>query len=259
MLAIYKKELRSYFTNALGYVYVGVFLAMSAAICCYTTLQANSYKTANYFMFMLYAFIIVLPLLTMRLFSEEKKMKTEQLLLTAPVTITGMVLGKYLAAFTLFLGTVVASCINFFPLYVLGFDQRAANETQSSYKFIGVNTAQILGSLVGIILVGAVFIAIGMFVSSLTENQLSAAVITIASLASMLVINVLTTTGSEEEGTRLIGNYFVRAALDWFSVFSRFGDFGYGILDFASLLYYVSFAVIFIYLTIRVFEKRRWS
>jgi ABC-2 type transport system permease protein len=186
-------------------------------------------------------------------------MRTEQLLLTAPVTITGMVLGKYLAAFTLFLGTVIASCINFFPLYVLGFDQRAANETTASYKFIGVNTAQILGSLLGIILVGAVFIAIGMFISSLTENQLSAAVITIACLASMLVINFITQAGSEEEGTRLIGNYFVRAALDWFSVFSRFGDFGYGILDFASLLYYVSFAIIFIYLTIRVFEKRRWS
>ena len=77
MFAIYKKELRYYFTNAIGYVYMGVFLALSAAICCYTTLQQNSYATGTYFTFMIYALIILIPLLTMRLFSEEKKMKTD--------------------------------------------------------------------------------------------------------------------------------------------------------------------------------------
>ncbi len=257
MFAIYKKELRAYFTNALGYVYTGIFLALSAALCCYTTLKANSYSTSTYFTFMIYAFIILLPLLTMRLFSEEKKMRTEQLLLTAPVSITSMVLGKFFAAFTLFVGSVLVSCINFFPLYVLGYDQRAANE--SSIKFIGVSTPQILGSLVGIILVGAVFIAIGMFVSSLTENQLSAAVVTIAVLVSMLVINVLTGAGEDSDGTRLIGEYGIRLVLDWLSVFSRFSGFGHGILHIADLLYYVSFATIFVYLTVRVYEKRRWS
>lgn len=257
MLAIYKKELRAYFTNAIGYVYTGVFLAMSAALCCYTTLQSNSYRTSSYFSFMIYAFIVVIPLLTMRLFSEEKKMRTEQLLLTAPVSITGMVLGKYFAAFTLFLGSVLVSCINFFPLYILGSEQNAANP--DSIKFIGVNTPQILGSLLGIILIGAVFIAIGMFVSSLTENQLSAAVITIAALISMLILNMIADAGSEEDGTRLVGSYIVRTILDWISVFSRFARFGSGIFDFAALLYYISFAIIFIYLTIRVYEKRRWS
>lgn len=257
MLAIYKKELRSYFTNAIGYVYVGIFLAMSAALCCYTTLKSNSYSTTTYFTYMIYAFIILIPLLTMRLFSEEKKMRTEQLLLTAPVSITSMVIGKYLAAFTLFVGTVLVSCINFFPLYVLGYDQNNANP--DSIKFIGVNTAQIVGSLLGIILIGAVFIAIGMFVSSLTENQLSAAVITIAALVSMLVLNLIADAGSDDEGTRLIGTYAVRVVLDWISVFSRFAAFGYGMLDFAALLYYVSFAIVFIYLTVRVYEKRRWS
>ncbi len=257
MLAIYKKELRAYFTSALGYVYAGIFLALSAALCCYTTLKANSYSTKTYFTFMVYAFIVLIPLLTMRLFSEEKKMRTEQLLLTAPVSITSMVLGKFFAAFTLFLGTVLASCINFFPLYMLGYDQRAANET--SIKFIGVNTAQIVGSLVGIILIGAAFIAVGMFVSSLTENQLSAAVITIAVLVSMLVINLITSAGEDADGTRLISEYFVRSVLDWFSVFSRFSGFGAGVLQIADLLYYVSFAFIFVYLTVRVYERRRWS
>lgn len=257
MFAIYKKELRSYFTNAIGYVYVGVFLAVSAGLCCYTTLQQNSYSTSLYFNFLIYSFIILIPLLTMRLFSEEKKMKTEQLLLTAPITITGMVLGKYLASLTLFVGTVIASCINFFPLYVLGAAQNTADP--NSIKFIGVNTPQIIGSLIGVILIGAAMIAVGMLVSSLTENQLSAAVITIASIAAMLVVNLLVTMGDDADGTRVISSYILRSIFSWFSIFSRFSNFGYGMFDFAALLYYVSFAFVFVYLTIRVYEKRRWS
>ena len=100
MFAIFKKELRSYFLNAIGYVYVGVFLAVSALLCCYTTLGMKSYDTAEYFTYIIFSFIVLIPLLTMKLFSEEKKLRTEQLLLTAPVTITGMVLAKFLAALT---------------------------------------------------------------------------------------------------------------------------------------------------------------
>ena len=95
MLAIYKKEMRSYFINAVGYVYVGVFLAMAALLCCYTTLQSNSYSTSAYFQYIIFALIVLIPLLTMRMFAEERKMRTEQLLLTSPVTIIGMVMGKF--------------------------------------------------------------------------------------------------------------------------------------------------------------------
>ena len=100
MTAIYKKELSSYFTNPLGYVFVSVYLIASALIFSYTTFKAKSYDTSRYFSFMIMEFIILIPLLTMRLFSDERKMKTEQMILTAPVTITGMVFGKFLAAFT---------------------------------------------------------------------------------------------------------------------------------------------------------------
>ncbi|MBQ9778883.1 MAG: ABC-2 transporter permease [Clostridia bacterium] len=116
MFAIFKKELRGYFINPVGYVYTGIFLAASALICCMTTLQKASYETASYFQYMIFTFIILIPLLTMRSFSEERKMRTEQLLLTAPVSITGMVLGKYFAALVLLASTIIFSCINFFPL-----------------------------------------------------------------------------------------------------------------------------------------------
>ena len=90
MFAIYKKELRSYFLNAIGYVYVGVFLAVSALLCCFTTLSAKTYDTTDYFTYIIFSFIVLIPLLTMKLFSEEKKLRTEQLLLTAPVSLWGM-------------------------------------------------------------------------------------------------------------------------------------------------------------------------
>ena len=86
MFAIFKKEMRSYFINPIGYVFVGIFLALSALLCCYTTIQSNSYNTSTYFTIMIFALVILIPLLTMRSFAEERKLKTEQLLMTAPIS-----------------------------------------------------------------------------------------------------------------------------------------------------------------------------
>ena len=259
MFAIYKKEMRSYFTNPIGYVYLGIFLALSALICCYTTLQSQSYNTSTYFTYMIFAFIILIPLLTMRSFAEEKKMKTEQMLLTAPVSIFGMVLGKYFAALTIFVGSLMLSCINFIPLYAIAREETAAAIAGNANPNIGPNTAVIIGSLVGIILLGAAFIAIGIFISSLTENQLSSAICTIGVVVFMIIVGLVNGIGSEAEGNRLINSYAVRFVLDWISVLSRFSSFGYGMLDFSALVYYLSLSGIFIFLTIRVYEKRRWG
>ncbi len=257
MLAIYKKEMRSYFINPVGYVFVGVFLTLAAALCCYTTLQSKSYSTSSYFYFLLLSMVIIIPLLTMRSFSEERKMRTEQMLLTAPVSIIQMVLGKFLAAFTIFGGCMIASLINFVPLYIIGAEEK--NLTDYSMTHIGPVTAEIVGSVLGILLVGAAFIAIGLFISSLTESQLSAAVLTIAVLVVMVVLNLLNSIGSDSEGTRVVNNYVIRYMLDWVSVISRYTAFQYGILNWSALLYYLSLTFIFIYLTVRVYERRRWA
>lgn len=257
MFAIFKKEMRSYFINPIGFVFVGIFLAMSALLCCYTTIQSNSYSTSTYFTIMIFALVILVPLLTMRSFAEEKKLKTEQLLLTAPVSITSMVLGKYLASFVMFLGCVAVSCINFIPLYVVGHIEREGDPYAITH--IGPVTSEIIGSLIAVILIGAAFIAIGVFISSLTENQLSAAVITISVILFMVIMGFVNDIGSDAEGNRLVSNYVVRFVIDWISVFSRFGYFTYGIFDISALIYYISIAGIFIFLTVRIYEKRRWS
>ena len=247
MFAIYKKELRSYFMNAIGYVYVGVFLSAAALLCCYSTLMSNSYSTAGYFTTLIFSFIILIPLLTMKLFSEEKKLRTEQLLLTSPVSITGMIMGKYFAALTMFLGTLAVSCINFFPLFVY---KRMESEDASSVIPYGPVVAEIAGCLIGVALIGAAFIAIGLFISTLTENQLAAAVITVAVIVVMLILNV---------ANAYIDVYAVRFVIDWVCIISRFSNFTAGILDFSAMVYYLSIAAVFLLLANRVYEKRRWG
>lgn len=247
MFAIFKKELRGYFINPIGYIYLGVFLVAAALICAFTTIQVGSYNTSSYFQYLIFVFVVLIPLLTMRLFSEERKTRTEQLLLTSPVSLTGMVLGKYFAAAVLFLIGVLISCINFFPLVSYAITESAAATADTHIGPIG---GQVIGCLVGIILVGAAFIAIGMFVSALTESQLAAAVISIAALFGSVLVGVISAS-IDSEGVRMV--------LNWISLLSRFDAFAMGMFDFSAILYYVSIAGIFIFLTVRVYDKRRWG
>ncbi len=248
MFAIFKKELRSYFINAIGYVYVAAFLAASAIICGLTTWHAMSYSTASYFSLLIFAFAILIPLLTMKLFAEEKKLRTEQLLLTAPVSVWQMILGKFFAAFTLFVGTVLVSCVNFVPLFAYASKERL-NEPYATYH-IGPAGAEVFTCVLGIIMIGAAFISIGLFVSSLTENQLAAAVVTVCIIFTMLILSV---------ANSYISVYPTRAIIDWICVLSRFSNFTTGILDFSAILYYLSISGIFLLLTTRVYDKRRWG
>ena len=246
MLAIYKKELRSYFLNAIGYVYLGIFLAVSALLACYTTLGAGTYDTANYFSYISLIFIILIPLLTMRLFAEEKKLRTEQLLLTSPVSIAGMVIGKFLAAFTLFAIGILLSLINFIPLCIYA-ELDGVNE---AYTSVGPVASIILSNTLGLLLLGAAFIAVGLFISSLTENQLAAAIITVAIIAAMLLLNMV---------NGYIENYAIRFIISWVCFLSRYAPFQQGLFDPSALLYFVSIAGTFLFLTGRVYDKRRWG
>ena len=242
MLAIFKREMRGYFTTATGYIFLAVSLALLGAILGATTLMQGTASTGTYFIFMLVVLVVILPILTMKTFSEEKRTKTEQLLLTAPVSITKMVFGKFLAAFTMFMIVVVASMLNYIPLYAYTYKD-ALNTTMPP------NFVMILGSTFAIVLVGMCFIAIGMFISSLTENQFAAIVITFGVLAALLFISVFNS---------YIPSAAIRGIFDWFSVYNRFYNFTYGLFDFGALIYYLSVAGVFVFLTIRVFEARRY-
>ena len=174
MFAIYKREMRSYFTTPIGYIFCAVFLAAAAGLFCYTTLYSMSSDVTSYYSMLLISFVVLLPLLTMKLFADEKRQKTEQLLLTSPVSIWGVVLGKYLAACTIFAGVTGVSSL--FCLIL--------------YAYARVKTAVLFGNILAVLLVGFAFLAVGVFVSSLTESQLAAAIITIGALLGFMLISI---------------------------------------------------------------------
>ena len=227
--------MRSYFTGTIGYVFLVLFLAVAGLAFCYTTLFSMSAEVGSFYIIMMIFSAIALPLLTMKSFSEERKSKIEQLLLTAPVSLGSMVLGKFLAAYTMFAGATIFSSLYFLILY--------------RYAFIQVGV--LLGNIVALLLVGFVFIAIGLFVSALTENQLAAAVGTIAIIMAFLLIGLI--------NTFIPASYWLRYVFDSVSIFTRFQTFANGYFDLSTVIYYVSMGGIFLYLTYRVYDRRRFG
>ena len=155
MKAIYKREMRSYFTGVIGYVFLFIFLAVGGAVFCLTTLYSMSSDVSTFFTIMLIFSGVMLPLLTMKSFSEERKSKTEQLLLTAPVSIPGMVIGKFLASYVMFAGALIINSLYFLVLI----------------PYAQLQGALLIGNILALLLVGMVFISIGLFVSSLTVGN----------------------------------------------------------------------------------------
>ena len=227
--------MRSYFTGTIGYVFLVLFLAVAGLAFCYTTLFSMSAEVGSFYIIMMIFSAIALPLLTMKSFSEERKSKIEQLLLTAPVSLGSMVLGKFLAAYTMFAGATIFSSLYFLILY--------------RYAFIQVGI--LLGNIVALLLVGFVFIAIGLFVSALTENQLAAAVGTIGIIMAFLLVGLI--------NTFLPASYWLRYVFDSISIFTRFQTFANGYFDLSTVIYYISMGGIFLYLTYRVYDRRRFG
>ena len=234
MLAIYKKEMRTYFTTPLGYVFIAVFLAVSGFVFAFSTFQTQTSDVSGYFQLMIFGYIVIIPLLTMRSFAEERRTRTEQLLMTSPVTIPAMVFAKFLAAFTMFAGTVLLSCVYYLPLFGYGEP----------------NVGRAVGCLIAMLLLGMCFIAVGIFVSTLTESSVTASIGTMTILLVFVVAAIF---------NNLIDSYVIRSVLSWISVYSRYVNFTYGIFDIAAAVYYVSITAVFLFLAVRVYERRRYA
>ena len=230
MLAVLRREMSNYFTSPIGYIFLAVFYFFSGMFFS-SVLAYNSTDITNVFSGLFTVLIFIIPLLTMRSMSEEKKQKTDQLLLTSPANLGGLVFGKFLAAFLMY---CIALAITVVYSIIL-----AAFETPEWSVVIGN-------------IFGAALIAIGVFISSLSENQLIAA---IGSFAVMMFIMMLDNVAS------LIPTSlsFLATLLTKISFMTRYSDFVSGILNFANVLFFLSVAVVFNFLTVRVLEKKRWS
>ena len=227
MGAIYRREIGAFFTSSIAYVFLAVFYLAAGYFFFGSSLAMSTTDMSNLFTSLFFIVTILIPVLTMRLFSEEKKQKTEQGLLTAPVSIGGIVMGKYLAALTLY---TIGLAIIFVYALILSFFGAVAW---------------------GIVMFGLVCIALGIFISSLTENQVVAAVVGMIVLLALALIDVVARYAESVP--------VVPTVLNALSFYTRYYDFTAGLFDPASVLFYVSTAVIFNFFTVRVFEKRRWS
>ena len=296
MLAIYKKELRSYFTSMIGWVFIAFMLVLVGLYFMVYNLL-NGYTNFSYVfqgVQMFFVFLLV-PVLTMRIVAEENRQKTDQLLYTAPVSISKIIMGKYLALITLFGLAMLVVCL--YPLILSGLVKGVATGTES------VDFAIAYGSALGFFLLGSAYIAIGLFISSLTESQVIAAVASgvimiftylMSSLASLLpsghtfsfwflaVLAAALAFGLHmwiHNGwmAALIGliaeialtvtfilnteafDGILRKSLEAVSIIERYDNFTLGIFDVSALVYYLSVCFLFVFITIQRIRKKRWS
>lgn len=232
MKAIFNRELRAYFTSMLGYVFLTIFLLLTGAMFYIINIFRATATMTGFFVNINVWSVFLLPMLTMRMFSEDRKLKTDQLLLTAPISIREMVLGKYFAATAvLLIGTAV---MVLYPIIISFFGALPFAETVSCY--------------VGFILLCMAIIAIGSFMSALTESQIVAAISTYGVLIVLMFFGNVASSISNEAIVKM---------LLWLSPMQRFSEFTMGILSLESLIYYISIIALFLFLTVTVFEKRR--
>ncbi|MFW5684114.1 MAG: ABC transporter permease [Spirochaetota bacterium] len=287
MIAIMSRELRTYFQTPIGYIFMGLFLLVSGFFFTIGNLISGSSYFTSFLQSILFLYLFSVPLLTMRLLSEERRQKTDQLLLTSPISVTEIVVGKFLAAFVVFLITLVVTAL--YAVVVAIFGDLAVWQT--------------VGGYVGFALMGSSFIALGVLISAVSENQVSAAFFTFFALLLIWFLNLVKSVAPADPvsgtifaaaivlgiaaffyaNTRswitgiavlVVGaativvlhlvqpdvfNGLIAEVLDWFSLLERFDSFTLGLIEIEEVVFYLSFTSIFLFVTVRLIEKRRWA
>ena len=233
MRSIWKRELQGYFFTPVGYVFMGVFLLLSSVIFFLTIMQTRSSDLLAFIGTMSYLWMLLCPVLTMRLLAEERQKRTDQLLLTSPVSLPGVVLGKYFAAVTVMLLTVLLTLL--FVLIVAIYGQ--------------VYPAELAVSYLGFILQGCAFIAIDLFLSGCAGNQVTAAVMAFGANFLLWILDMLQTSAN-------VGVF--RDVLAFLSLYERSEGFMMGQLSFAGVGYFLSISAAFIALAIHMLDSRRY-
>ena len=235
MGAIFKREFRSFFTSPVGYVVLAVIACASGyfffAFNIYSGSSDLSYVYGNLFTIVM----LVLPILTMRLFSDEKRQRTDQALLTSPVSLTGIVFGKFFAALLMFALSL---------LITLVFAVVIAFQVSPSWSVV-------FGNFLGLLMVGGLIISIGLLISSLTESQLIAAICTLGVSVILIMMDTLSSIFSNVT--------VVKTVIDFLSVSQKYSEFTTGILDYANVIFFLSMQALFLFLTVRVLDSKRWS
>ncbi|MCL1806370.1 MAG: ABC transporter permease subunit [Oscillospiraceae bacterium] len=239
MLAIFKRDFKAYFTSPIGYIYLGSYILVLNLIFYFFNALGGSSSLSGVFSFMLLVMMFLTPILTMRVFSEEYKQKTDQLLFTSPVKLSGIVMGKYLSSLGVFVCLLVLSLLWPFTISIFGVN----------------NMAEVAGNYIAILALGAAYIAMGVFISSLTENQVIAAVGSLGLFVALYILEQVSTLFYESGAMPVIVMRFLR----FLSIFGRFDGITRGVFAVDDIVYFLSVTAVFLFLTVRGLEKRRWS
>ena len=234
MGAILKRELGAYFSSATAYVVMAVYFFFSGLFFNFYCISANSSSLSYVYGNMFYIILFLIPIITMKTFAEEKKQKSDQALLTAPTSLTEIVLGKFLGAFCLY---AICSCIFLVYAVVISF-------------FASPEWSVILCTFIGILLLGGSLIAINVFISVMTESMVVAAVIGMGVGLVISMTNYLIS---------LIQVDWIKSILNKINFLSYYENFTYGILSIVDVVFFLSVTALFLFFTVRVLEKRRWS
>jgi len=233
MIAIWKRELRAYFLTPLGYVIIAVMYFFTAYYFFTYNLYGNTTDTATLFSMLFSVALFLAPPLTMRLLSEERRVGTEQTLLTAPVSRLGIVLGKYAAALLLYLLAISGTLVMALVLQYYA---------QPDWPVV-------LGNFIGLFLLGASLIAVCLFVSAFTESQVMAAVGGFGVSLFLILVDAL---------YYVVQSRTLRVLFSRLSFNGRYQNFTAGVVDVSDLCFFISIAGLFLAFTVVVLERRRW-
>ena len=233
MIAVFKREFKSYFKTPIGYIFLAFYYFFLGLF--FAELYGNgSPQVPELILSMSIIVTFTLPIITMRLLSEDRRQKVDQVLFTAPVKLSGIVLGKFFAAF----------CV-----YAIGFAPTLIFELLVAAK-ITVSFFSYFYALLGMLLLGAALISIGLFISSLTESPSMAAIITLA----VNIIAILMTNIAEQIGVPWLSQICYKIAF-----VSAVESFGKMVLSIPDIVYFLSITAAFLFLTVRSLEKKRWA
>lgn len=235
MLAIYKKELKSYFTSVIACLFIAVTTLIAGIFFIYYNLTyglADMYSAYNALMIL----VFTVPILTMKIIADEKRLKTDQLILSAPISVGKIVMGKYLALLTIFIIPVLVMCI--YPIILSAFGT--------------VSFGMAYTNILGLFLYGSALIAIGVFISSITESQVISAILSIVILFVGYIMESITTMISSTEN-------IITKVLGCFDLLTPANEFMSGIISLKYIVYYITIIVLFLFLTCQSIQKRRWN
>ena len=230
--AICRKELQSYFYSPVAYVAFAFYFVITGLLFCLNFLNAQIVDIRPVFGSLMFIYLFIIPLLTMRLVSDELNRGTDELLLTSPTSITEIIVGKYLAAFFVQLAIVVCSMV--YPLVMSGFGK--------------LDLPVMWLSCLGLLLLGGAMMAVGLFASTLSAHQMVAG---IAAFAMLIVFWFV----------EWLGESVLSSAKDYLGLFSitgRVNNLQKGVFDLSDVMFYITFIVLFVVLSIQVLERKRW-